>query len=69
VKDVPVPQQRPATTANGEPRGTKRVREEDEPVVTEMPVEKEEPKKKESVTQEEESDPDAMDISSGEESE
>ena len=69
MKDVPVPQQRPATTANVEPRGTKRVREEDEPVVTEMPVEKEEPKKKESVTQEEESDPDAMDISSGEESE
>ena len=45
------------------------MREEDEPVETETPTEKEEPKKKEPVTQEEESDPDAMDISSGEESE
>ena len=66
---MPVLQQRTATTANGEPRGTKRVREEDEPVETETPAGKEEPKKKEPAAQEEESDEDAMDISSGEESE
>lgn len=66
---MPVPQQRAAATANGEPRGTKRAREEDEPVDTQVSVVKEEPKKKEAAPQEEESDPDAMDISSGEESE
>ena len=69
TKDATVLQQRILATANGESRGTKRVREEDELVENETPARKEEPKKKEPAPQEEESDPDAMDISSGEESE